>query len=186
MAIIFPLTTCSCSYSLSLKCAHGPPELRKNTPHRYFDLPGGVSAVCRSMALLKDASVTSGTRKRWSDAATILSVSLDIFISFHGSQNGGKAEKNIPLSELAHCRLLIDRQNVFVSWTKLEFPSSLHLAQIETTLKAISLHFPEERLQRDDICLLFILCLMWNFIKINCLFFFSQVKDKSSLNYTLT
>lgn len=61
---------------------------------------------------------------------------------------------------MAHCHLLIDRQIFFVSWTKMEFPSLVHLAQIETTLKAISLHFPEERLHRDDICLLFTVCLM--------------------------
>lgn len=116
-----------------------------------------VSAVCRSRALLKDATVTSGARKRWS---AILSVSLDILISFHVHRMGEKGKKKVPLSEMAHCHLLIDRQIFFVSWTKMEFPSLVHLAQIETTPTAISLHFPEERLHRDDICLLFTACLM--------------------------
>lgn len=132
------------------------------------------AGTCRYTGLLKDA--VSHIRDRWKSVwgqHALLSDLLDIFIS------EGKKEKCPSfwpglLLPFDWCVLMEpflmplqtpQRQIFFDSWTKLEFPSSLHLAQRETTLKSISFHFPKDRLHRDDICLLFILRLMWIFIK---------------------
>lgn len=42
------------------------------------------------------------------------------------------------------------------------FPSLLHLSQGGATLQAISLCLPKDHLHRDDICLLFVMSVMFN------------------------
>lgn len=165
LAISFPLTTHSCSYSLSLKCAHG------------YHMDTFIYLGCLSCVSQQGASYRCGSHTR--GEFEVVRRSLQYWLShwtfsFHFMFTGWRKRKKnkVPLSEMAHCHLLFDRKIFFVSWTKMEFPSLVHLAQIETTLKAISLYFPEEWLHRDDICLVFTVCLMWNFIKINCLDFF--------------
>lgn len=128
---------------------------------------------CWHTGHLKDA--VSHIRNRWKSGVHYRLTYCRF--SFHME----KKEKDVLLSDLAHydlsalfsllswnlflMPLQTHRQIFFDSWTKLEFPSSLHLAQRETTIKSISLHFPKDWLHRDDICLLFILRLMWIFIK---------------------